>query len=555
MKADQIIKNAKIFTADAANPMATALVVKDGKFAYVGDESGLSAYEGDVIDLGGKFVMPGIIDSHVHVTTGVGFQYVAYGEFIACSSKQDALDFMAKHIAANPEQERYRFILERGSLNGEMLTKEDLDGVCPDHELQVLELDIHSVWVNSKILELHGITDATPDPAPGLAYFVRKDGHVTGNAFESAGWPFLFDAVRKNLTDEQIAQAVSRWIAFCEEFGVSSVFDAGFPEHNDIHERIYDHLRRLDLEGKLPVYIDGCYVLTNRHKMKEAIEETKRFNRKFTTEHLKVHTLKIFMDGTLKIETAALVTPYADGATGATTFNAEEVAEILKDLNEAGLDLHVHTVGEQASRVVLDGVELARKALGDKYRVKVTCAHLWIQDDADLDRFAKLGVTANFTPAWHSGVVGGKPFELWSKLLGRERAAKMYRCKTIWDSGALVTWSSDDVSYGDFITWNPYLGMEIGMTRFNSEHTRVPEVGRVESEYPSANEKMNIEQMIVGYTINGAKQLGVEARKGSIAAGKDADYLVFDTDLLTASATGLSHVKPREVYFGGKKQN
>lgn len=148
-----------------------------------------------------------------------------------------------------------------------------------------------------------------------------------------------------------------------------------------------------------------------------------------------------------------------------------------------------------------------------------------------------------------------QPFELWSKLLGRERAAKMYRCKTIWNSGALVTWSSDDVSYCDFITWNPYLGMEIGMTRFNSEHTRVPEVGRVESEYPSANEKMNIEQMIVGYTINGAKQLGVEARKGPIAAGKDADYLVFDTDLLTASATGLSHVKPREVYFGGKKQN
>ena len=82
MKADKIIKNAKIFTADAANPQATALVVKDGKFIYVGDEAGLSDYEGEVTDLGGKFIMPGIIDSHVHVTTSIGFSYMDPGEYV-----------------------------------------------------------------------------------------------------------------------------------------------------------------------------------------------------------------------------------------------------------------------------------------------------------------------------------------------------------------------------------------------------------------------------------------------------------------------------------------
>ena len=115
------------------------------------------------------------------------------------------------------------------------------------------------------------------------------------------------------------------------------------------------------------------------------------------------------MDGTMKIETAAMVTPYADtGVVGATTFEAEEIAEILKTLNEEGLDFHVHTVGERSSRVVLDGVEMARKELGDNFRVKVACAHLWIQDDADLERFKKLGVTANYTPVWHSGTIGGR---------------------------------------------------------------------------------------------------------------------------------------------------
>ncbi|MBR1686571.1 MAG: amidohydrolase family protein [Clostridia bacterium] len=530
--------------------------MNDGKFVYVGDEAGLSAYEGEVTDLGGRFIMPGIIDSHVHITTGVGFEYVDYGEEIACSGKKEALDIMEKYIQNNPGLERYRFMLERASLNGEDFVKEELDAICPDHELQILEAEVHSVWVNSKILEKHGITDDTPDPAPGLAYYVRKDGHLTGNAYESAGWPFVFDYIKAHLTDEQIAAAVSRWIGFCKEYGVSSVFDAGFPEHNDVHERIYAHLRDLDRQGKLPVYVDGCYVLTNRAKMKEAIEETKRFNREFDTEHLKVHTLKIFMDGTMKIETAAMVTPYADtGVSGATTLNAEEIAEVLKELNKAGLDLHLHTVGERSSRVVLDGVEMAKKELGDGFHVKVTCAHLWIQNDADLERFAELGVIANYTPAWHSGVIGGNPYEFWSKLLGEKRASSMYRCKTLWDSGALVTWSSDDVAYGDFSTWNPYLGMEVGMTRNTGKKTKAAEEARTVDALPSSSEGMSIEEMLLGFTINGAKQLGIEDKKGSIAVGKDADYLVFDNDLLTAEHEGFSYNKPKDVYFCGEKLN
>ena len=550
MNADMIIKNAKVFTSDKDNPLATALVVKDGKFVYVGDEAGLSDYEGEATDLGGSFIMPGIIDTHIHITTGVAFQYVDLGEYIDAAGKKEAMDFMAEYVRENPGLVRYRFMMERSVLKGEDLTKEDLDTICPDAELQVLEAEVHSIWVNSRILEKHGITDDTPDPAPGLAYFVRKDGHVTGNAYESAGWPFLFDWLRENLTDEQIETAVARWIDFSVKKGVTCVFDAGFPEHNDIHERIYAHLRELDRQGKLPVYVDGSYVLTNRSKRREAIEETKRLNREFNTEHLKVHTLKIFMDGTLKIETAAQVTPYFDtGVTGATTFNAEEVAEILKDLNEAGLDLHVHTVGERASRVVLDGVELARKELGDAFRVKVTCAHLEIQDDADLGRFAKLGVIANFTPAWHTGYTGDDL----SVFLGEKRAASMYRSKTIWDSGALVTWSSDDVAYGDFSTWNPYLGMETGMTRWANEKSNVHPEKRTAAECPPASEKMSIEEMILGYTINGAKQLGIEAAKGSIEAGKDADFLVFDNDLLTAEHEGFSYNEPKEVYFCGKK--
>ena len=548
-KADQIIKNAKIFTSNKDNLQATALVVKDGKFAYVGDEAGLSDYEGEVTDFGGKFVVPGIIDSHVHVTIPVGFEYADMGLRIECNGKQEALDIMTDYIKKNPGEKRYRFIMEKRFLNGEDIVKEDLDAICPDAELQIQEGEGHSIWVNSKILKKHGITDDTPDPVPGLAYYVRKDGHVTGNMFEgSTEIPIIFDSSMA-LTDEQVDAALNRWIEFSVNAGVSGVFDAGLPGDPVFHEKIYKRLRDLDLQGKLPIYVDGCYVVTAAWEAEKALKELKRFRSEYNTEHLKVHTMKIFMDGTQKIHTAAMVTPYADtGETGSTAFNAEELADLLKQLNEANLDLHLHTVGERASRVVLDGVELARKELKENFHVRVASAHLEIQDDADLSRFAELGVIANFTPWWHAG----DPKYL-APLLGEERARKMFRCKTLWDTGVLVTWSSDNIVFGDFMTWNPYLGMEIGMTRLASEKTRLPEFARSFEVFPPFNEKMGIEEMLLGYTINGAKQLGIEDRKGSIEQGKDADFLVFDKDLLTAEQEGFSYNVPQEVYFCGKK--
>ena len=551
MKADKIIKNAKIFTSDKEHPMATALVVKDGKFVYVGDEAGLSKYEGEVTDLGGKFIMPGIIDSHVHVTIPVGFEYADMGPRIECDGKQAVLDFMADYIRKNPGEKRYRFILEKRFLNGDDIVKEELDAICPDAELLIQEGEGHSIWVNSRILAKHGVTDDTPDPIPGLAFFVRKDGHVTGNMYEGATEiPFILDSSME-LTDEQVDAALKRWIDFSVEFGVSCVFDAGLPGDSKFHGKVYKRLCELDKQGKLPVYIDGSLVVNAERDAEEGLKELKRFQREYDTEHLKVHTMKIFMDGTQKIHTAAMVTPYADvHTTGATAFSAEGIAALLKKLNEANLDLHLHTVGERASRTVLDGVELAKKELGDQYHVRVTCAHLEIQDDADLDRFAKLGVFANFTPWWHADNPAFSA--VW---LGEERSRKQFRCKTVWDSGALVAWSSDNITFEDLNNWNPYLGMEVGMTRIRTEKTRVPEYNRTDAVFPPENERMSIEEMLLGYTINGAKQLGIEARKGSITAGKDADFLVFDNDLLTAEHEGFSYNKPQEVYFCGKKVN
>ena len=552
MKADLIIENAKIFTADKNQPIASALVVKDGKFVYVGDEAGLSAYEGEVTDLGGKFIMPGIIDSHVHVTMGAGYDLVGeIGEILQCNSKQEALDIMAAYMRKNPGKARYRVMLDKKHLKGDNITKEDLDAICPEEEIQIQEAQAHSIWVNSNILKKHGITDETKDPIPGISFYVRKDGHVTGEMSEGATeLPVILDSAMDK-PDSEIDAALQRWIDYSVSVGVTGVFDAGIPGFPEFHERVYSRLRELDRQGRLPIYVDGCYVIAAAWEAQKGIRELKRLQKEYNTEHMRVHTLKLFMDGTLKLHSGAMVTPYADtGETGCNAMNLEELVTLLKELNEAGLDFHAHTVGEASSRLILDGVEQVRKELGDDFRIKVVSAHLQIQDTADLPRFGELGVIANYTPWWHCEDV-----EVYKKLFGEERGKNMYRCKSVWDSGALVTWSSDTIVYADFASWNPYLGMEVGMTRFVSKKTKISEVEMPDDIFPPANQRMGIEEMLLGYTINGAKQLGIEKAKGSIEAGKDADFLVFDKDLLVAEKEGFSHTIPKDVYFGGNKMN
>ena len=135
-----------------------------------------------------------------------------------------------------------------------------------------------------------------------------------------------------------------------------------------------------------------------------------------------------------------------------------------------------------------------------------------------------------------------------------QKRAGRYRCKTVWDTGALVSWSSDDIVFDDF-NKSPYLGMEVGMTRMTSEKTLAPERNITDEPFLPLSERMSMEEMIIGYTISGAEQLGIEDRKGSIEPGKDADSLVFENNLLTAEQEGFSHHLPQEVYFGGKKVN
>lgn len=551
---DTIIKNANIYTSDESNPYATAIAIKDDKFVYVGDEEGLKNFEGPVVDAGGKTILPGFMDAHTHlpaslVSLTLGEIYVIEGE-----GKDECLTAMKKVVDEHPDAPLYSFMLQLKDLQGEILTKEDLDTkVSANKEIFILESEVHSCWANSKALEVVGYDDNTPDMKEGLSYLVRQDGHITGNAYEGMSFELMMRHAA-DLDESVMRSEFKRWIEFCKKAGVTAVFEAGTPGSPLLTEKGLKVLCEMDKAGELPIYINSSYMVYNPAQAKDAVEYIAYLNKTYNTEHVKVDTFKIMMDGTLAIKTAALVEPYeGTDYKGETLFNSDEIASILKQVNEKGFNFHTHCVGEGAIRTVLDGIEKAKNELGDNFNVKCTIAHNEIMADSDILRFKELGVIANCTPWWNSGACISGGYEKAQQILG-ERADKLYRAKSLCDSGAIVTWSSDNTMFGDFECWSPMLGFEVGMTREITEQTVIDPmaIGLME-KFPSSNECLSIEDMIKGYTINAAYQINMDDVKGSITVGKDADYQIYNEDLFEVSPSTFSHISPSEVYFAGKQ--
>lgn len=399
------------------------------------------------------------------------------------------------------------------------------------------------------------MTEEAEDIAPGLSYYERdENGKLTGYLIEMTEMPVTLSH-SNSITKETIRKGLDPMIRFLCSYGITTVFEAATPGALPFHERVYEVLSEMDKEGNLPIHIEGSYTIYDSKQLPYAVSELKRYDAKFNTKHFRARTMKIMMDGTLGIRTASLVEPYCDTKTkGGTVISVEQLTKLLLELNENGFDLHVHTVGEGAVRTVLDAVENARNILGDSYRVGVTCAHIEIMCDEDIDRFAKLGVHANFSPFWHGGNCVSGGFEKAVEFLGPERARKMYRCMTMWDTGANVTWSSDSVMFNDHVldTWNPYVGFNVGMLRRDLELAAVPGDYSTTEFWPEEKECIPIDRMIKGYTVNGAKQLRLDESQGSIEEGKDADYLVFEKSLIEMDPKEIRDTKPESVYLCGE---
>ena len=544
--ADLVLTNAKIYTSDKDQPWAQAVAIKDGRFIYVGTNEGTEQFVAESTkqtDIGGKLVLPGLIDGHTHPGyTGVE----QFGERLTATAHDDLMAAVKARSESQPGDDWLRLCcwLPTNYVSGRMGPhKSDLDAVVPDRPVWIHSRSWHDYWLNSAALQALGLDESTKDPAPGVAVYDRDEqGQLTGWVKEGAGWQHfsgLFKADR-----ELHRQSMRAYLQSLSEHGVTTVYDGG---NFGYEEEVYSFLAELDSKGELPVRYEGTYQIFLPEHRNMAIAEMRRLQQAYGGDRLQFRTIKIFMDGIYTNRTGAMLRPYEDipDYVGQTLLTTEELRDFLLELHREKLDLHVHAVGDLAVRRVLDAVQAAKALVDGKFYPRVTAAHLHIVSDADLPRFAELGVSANFTPRWHRMDPTGTP----NPVLGAERTARLFRNIDLLNAGANVTYSSDNWSLSAL---SPFLGIQIGHARLAPREWR-KELGQAVPEHDEIGpDSPSLEQMIEGYTINGAYPFRMEDQIGSIEAGKIADLLVMDENLFELDTDSIHQQKPSVVIMEGR---
>ena len=545
--ADRILTNAKVYTVNPGQPWAEAVAIKDGRIVYVGDNSGIKKLIGpdtDELDLNGKLVVPGLVDSHIHPGLVAGAAELAVMPFtevypLAYTCKKEVLEWLKKYAAKNPEKPA----IVAGSwrqedFGAEGPNKKDLDAVVSDRPVILLERWGHGCWMNSRALEVAGVTRNTPDPVPGLAYYQRdKNGEPTGWAKEGAGWDTLFNSVDPTEKSEKMLSVV---LDYLSAHGVTTLFDAG---NMTIADKVYPQIAKLDREGRLNIRIEGCYHIILPRQIDGAIAELKRLRSTYGGKNLKFNTMKIHFDGLHTNNTGALMEPYSNnpGVRGNTLFSEDRMVDFIIELNKEKIDLHVHCWGDRSAHIMLNAYERAKRKIGDTIYTRLTLTHLPILKDNDIPRFKQLGVVANFTPGWNGDV----SIDFFDPYYG-DRTRKIFRIKPLLDNNVTVSFCSDIIS-PFWINWaNPFYSMQVAHNR------QAAKGGKDAPVLQPVSERLSLEDLVRGYTLSGAYQLRMDDTLGSIQVGKTADLVVLKDNLFEANRYDIHNIKVEMTIMAGE---
>lgn len=547
--------NGDIRTSDAALPQADAVVVREGRFVFVGRAPGASRFSDlPVVDLGGRVVLPGLIDAHTHPSLVAKSRW-----HVALPDTDDVnviLDFIREYGRAHPVHEApylYFAYYPTTMFANSPPTRELLDTAISDRPVLCQDSGDHASWVNTRMLELLGVDADTPDPVPGLERFSRDDrGEPTGHIFEQAHMHFLprmYDAIGWQPPEAPTVDLLGPVFRFLSEHGITALFEAMIEGRETL-----EAVAELDRRGELNMHYEGAVRFRSRADIAATIELVRRYDDEFGSENIRVRTLKLFLDGTNELGSSAVLEPLLStenaGPLGAIQMEAAELIECLEFCNRAGVDLHIHMVGDRAFRTACDAVESARDAAaaaGEAWQMRVTFAHCELVDPADMTRPADLGIIVNWTNHWSGGYFG----EEGKHHLGDERWNRMYDFTTIADAGATVTFSSDVVSQLELHRADPFLGMQVATTRVDPDEPLDP------SRYPgsirpNAASRLSVHRLIRGYTVDAAQQLRISDTHGSITEGKLANLVVLDGDPFEIEPGRLGEITPIAVLVKGR---
>jgi len=550
-----VITNARIYTSDEKQPWAETLVISDDTLAYVGpDDKSKYGDDAAVIDLGGRMVFPGIIDSHIH--PGMVSQSAWHIRLPWTEDPEELLAFVKDYAEKHPKEEvpfLYFEYYPTSMFGANGPTKKMLDRAVSDRPCLCQDFGEHLHWVNSKMLELMGVDRNTPDPVPGLQMFVRdEDGEPTGWIKEMAYLRFM-DTLSDNIgwapPLEMTPGLMEKFFLFLEAHGITAIAD-GITEGEAQMRSIYE----LDQKGKLNVCFDGIVRFESFDELPGKISFLRQLAEKYSTKHIKINTMKLFLDGTNESGNSALLSPHVNDPTGTNygeiLMDTDELKKCFLLCNREGLDIHLHIVGDRAFRVGCDAAEAAKKEAAkadEEWVTQIIFAHCELIDPADMKRPAKLGITINWSCHWSGGYFGEEAMNYISK----EKWENMYQFNPIIDSGALVTFSSDVVTFYELHRADPFFSMQVACTRVD------PEFPLDKDAYPGSvrppdSAKLSRENLIKGYTINGAKQLRWDSIMGSLEAGKKANLCVISDDFFAVPEDSISNIRLEAVIFEGK---
>jgi len=540
--ADIVFRNGPIYTVDADRPWARAVAVKGKQIVFVGDDAGLKPFIGKrtrIVDLSGKMMLPGFVEGHIHplvgaaLTRGVDLQLDTREAILAALKTYRAK--LGKVAVVRGFGWRYHIFPSTGP------RREDLDALWPDTPVILLAIDGHSAWVNSKALELAGVTKSTRDPLPGFSYFERDPatGEPTGYLVEPPVILQVNNAIEPFSVDYVLA-GLEEWLPKASAAGVTTVFDAGIqilPDREGF--AIYS---KLEQSGKLPFRVVGSYY--HNKPTVDPLPAIDALRREFQSELVQARILKLNIDGGDAQRTAAMLAPYTDapGTSGDTLLPPDTLNDIVRRADKAGLDIHIHSYGDRATRLSLDAFEAAIKANPPRER-RNALAHIILIDPQDIPRFGKLGVVAQFSGQW------ALPDRFWSEVslarLGPERCARMHSIKSVARNGAVVSFGTDWPAAGYYSTYCPLDAIQVAVTRRELEKPQGPQM-------PPVDEAISLDAALRAATMGPAYQLRLERKVGSIEVGKFADLVILEKNLFEVAPQDIHKTRVLMTVMNGK---
>lgn len=537
--ADLLLTNGRVYTVDAAQPWGETVAIRDGRILGVGKAADGGRWTGPgtrVVDLGGRLLLPAFGDAHVHPQFG-GISHsrcpLHDGKTLA-----DYQRIIAACVEKAPGDGVVFGVGWSDTLfppNG-VPRKEVLDEVSTTRPLIFEAGDGHSLWLNSKALEVANITRDTPNPPNGNIPRDPVTGEPVGGLQEESAM-----ALGKSLVPPPSAEERENAIVYTAKhfnsLGITSWNDAGIDFGPDGKSDVLDAYRAVKARGQLTVRAAIAIKWKNESGL-EQIPDLVRASERAEAIGLVSKSTKFYIDGVIPQKTAYMIAPYEHDAheRGKPQVGEDVLDAAVIDLDARGFQVYVHAIGDGGVREALDAFAAARKANGAEGG-RHMIAHLNVVDPADQPRFGKLGVAAQFQPLWASNY---DYMDLTREAIGPTRSTYIYPAGSILKAGGKLAYGADwPVSSA-----NPLEGLQVAVTRTSADD---PASGPL-----LPGESVTLEQAVRAYTIDAAYVNRMDDTIGSITVGKQADLVVLDRDIFEIPVTEIGKTKVLLTLLGGR---